>query len=255
MSDTGGDYYVADFNFTLSEERSFIQIQPPPGIKLETKDNNDGTKSVTGFVVTVKASTEDEALNRAKTEAKRLVDVLAVLSGGHLGYTLTGHNMRSPDGRGKVYKTFIGKYNINSSELVDLSQGNFPNLIKTLEPQDKDRRLVERLHHANNELESAKNNLYEVMIKEFYLAMEDKEEAKKYEPLRHTLSHYGQIRPSTIKKLEENFEKEYFELPYCIFDHSSPKNIEHLQIQAKELMDIAMDYIRKALQKQKSSTP
>jgi hypothetical protein len=46
MSDTGGDYYVADFNFTLSEERSFIQIQPPPGIKLETKDNNDGTKSV-----------------------------------------------------------------------------------------------------------------------------------------------------------------------------------------------------------------
>jgi hypothetical protein len=178
------------------------------------------------------------------------VDVLAVLSGGHLGYTLTGHNMRSPDGRGEVYKTFIGKYNINSSELVDLSQGNFPNLIKTLEPQDKDRRLVERLHHANNELESAKNNLYEVMIKEFYLAMEDKEEAKKYEPLRHTLSHYGQIRPSTIKKLEENFE-----LPYCIFDHSSPKNIEHLQIQAKKLMDIVMDYIRKELQKQKSSTP
>ena len=70
------------------------------------------------------------------------------------------------------------------------------------------------------------------MIKEFYLAMEDKEEAKKYEPLRHTLSHYGQIRPSTIKKLEENFEKEYFELPDCIFEHS-PKNIEHLQIQAK----------------------
>jgi hypothetical protein len=213
MSDTGGDYYVADFNFTLSEERSFIQIQPPRGIKLETKDNNDGTKSVTGFVVTVKASTEDEALNRAKTEAKRLVDVLAVLSGGHLGYTLTGHNMRSPDGRGKVYKTFIGKYNINSSELVDLSQGNFPNLIKTLEPQDKDRRLVERLHHANNGLEAAKNNLYEVMIKEFYLAMEDKEEAKKYEPLRHTLSHYGQIRPSTIKNWKRILKKSILNYP------------------------------------------
>lgn len=79
------------------------------------------------------------------------MDVLAVLSGGHLGYTLRGHNMHSPDGRGKVYETFIGKYNINSSELVDLSQGNFPNLLKTLEPQDKDRRLVERLHHANND--------------------------------------------------------------------------------------------------------
>ena len=60
MSDTNG-YYPGDFNFKLSEECSFLEIQPPPGIKLETKDNNDGTKSVTGFVVTVKASTEDRA--------------------------------------------------------------------------------------------------------------------------------------------------------------------------------------------------
>jgi hypothetical protein len=92
MSDTGGDYYVADFNFALSEECSVLQIELPPGIKFETKDNNDndGTKSVTGFVVTVKASTEDEALNRAKTEAKRLVDVLAVLSGETLATTLQG---------------------------------------------------------------------------------------------------------------------------------------------------------------------
>lgn len=88
MSNAGSGYYVADFNFTLTEERSFIQIQPPPGIKLETKDNNDGTKSVTGFVVTVKASTEDEALNKAKTEAKRLVDLLAVLSGDTLALPL-----------------------------------------------------------------------------------------------------------------------------------------------------------------------
>jgi hypothetical protein len=181
MSDTGGDYYVADFNFALSEECSVLQIELPPGIKFETKDNNDndGTKSVTGFVVTVKASTEDEALNRAKTEAKRLVDILAVLFGGYLGFTLRGHNMRSPDGRNTVSKTLRSRYNINSSELVDLSQGNYPRLIKTLELQGKDVRLVERLHHANNGLEAAKNNLNEVMIKEFYLVMEDKEEARK----------------------------------------------------------------------------
>jgi hypothetical protein len=151
MSDTNG-YYPGDFNFKLSEECSFLEIQPPPGIKLETKvSDKDGSKIVYAFVVTVKSSTEEEALYTANSEAKRLVDVLAVLSGGHLGYTLRGHNMHSPDGRGKVYETFIGKYNINSSELVDLSQGNFPNLLKTLEPQDKDRRLVERLHHANND--------------------------------------------------------------------------------------------------------
>jgi hypothetical protein len=250
MSNTD-DGYVADLYFTLSEECS-VQIEPPPGIRFETKDtnNNDGTKSITGFVVTVKASTQDEALNKAKTEAKRLVDILAVLSGGYLGYTLRGHNMRNPDGRNTVSKTFVSSYNINSSELVDLSQGNFPKLIKTLEPQSRDLRLVERLNHANNGLEAAKNNLYEVMIKEFYLAMAEKAEARKYEPLRDVLSHHEQIKPDTMKKLEDKFGKGYFDLPYCKFDHSSTKNIEHLQIQAKDLMEIAMNYIRKELKKQ-----
>jgi hypothetical protein len=51
------------------------------------------------------------------------------------------------------------------------------------------------------------------MIKEFYLAMEDKEEAKKYEPLRHTLSHYGQIRPSTIKNWKRILKKSILNYP------------------------------------------
>ena len=248
-------YYVADFNFTLTEERSFIQIQPPPGIKLETKDNNDGTKSVTGFVVTVKASTEDEALNRAKTEAKMLVDLLAVLSGGHLGFTLRGHNIRSPDGRNTVSKILRSRYNINSSELVNLSQGNYPRLINTLNLKGKERRLVERLNHANNGLEAAKNELSEVMIKEFYLAIADKWKARKYKPVRHVLSHHERLSLRTRKKLEHNFGKGYFDLPYGKFDHSSSKNIERLRTQANELRNKAMDYIRKELKKQKSSTP
>jgi hypothetical protein len=81
------DYCVWDFHFALSEECSFIQIQALPGIRLDTKDNNDGTKSVHAFVVRVKSFTE-EALNNAKVEAKRLVDILAVLSGKYLGLPL-----------------------------------------------------------------------------------------------------------------------------------------------------------------------
>ena len=81
--------------------------------------------------------------------------------------------------------------------------------------------------------------------------MENTDEAKKYEPLRNALSHTGQLRADTIKELETNFGKGYFDLPYCIFDHSLPKNIEHLQIQVKDLRNIAMDNIRKELQKQK----
>ena len=78
-------------------------------------------------------------MNRAKTEAKRLVDLLAVLSGGHLGFTLRGHNIRSPDGRNTVSKILRSRYNINSSEIVNLSQGNYPRLINTLSLKGKER--------------------------------------------------------------------------------------------------------------------
>jgi hypothetical protein len=254
MPNTGG-YYEGDFHFALSEERRFIQIQPPPGIKLEIKDNDVGTKSVYAFVVTVKASTEDEVENIANTEAKRFVDFLASHSGGDLSYTLSGSSIRPPVGRTKVSKTIIAKYGIDSSEILDLSQANFPNLIKTLKLKGDDRRLVDRLSHINNGLEAAKNGRSEVMIKEFYLAIEDKRKARKHKPLRNALSHRGRLQSWTRKKLEDNFGKGYFDLPNGIFDHSSPKNIEHLQIQANKLRNIAMDYIHKELQKQKLSTP
>jgi ribosomal protein S17E len=254
MSNTGG-YYDAHSKFTLNEKCSFPQIQPPPGIELETENNEDGTKTIVSFVVTVKkADTEEQAWSIAASQAKRLVDLLAVLSGKHLGYTLSGRDIRITGGMKKMYAIFTHKYNINSQP-VDLSQGKFPKLIEALEPQGRDVRLLETLNHANNGLEAAENSLYEVMIKEFYLAMADKVEARKYGPLRDALSHHTQLKPKTIKKLKDNFGKGYFDLPNGKFDHSSAKNIEHLQIQATELMNIAIGYIRKELQKHKSSTP
>jgi hypothetical protein len=254
MSVTGG-YYEGDFHFTLSTQPRFIQIKPPPGIKLDIRDNDVGTKSVYGFTATAKASTEDEIENIANTMAKKFVDSLAYHSGGDLSYHCDGSSIRPPVGMTKVSKEFIVKYDIDSPETIDLSQGNFANLIKTAMLKGDHRRLADRLSHINNGLEAAKGGRSEVMIKEFYLAIEDKWKARKHQPLRHALSHSGRLKPWTRKKLEKNFGKGYFELPNGIFDHSSPKNIKHLQIQANELRNIAMDYIRKELEKQKLSTP
>lgn len=255
MSNTGG-YYEGEFHFTLSRECNFIQIQPPSGIKLKIKDNDVGTKSVYGFVVVpVKGITEDEVENIANTKAKKFVDQLALLSGGDLSYYPDGDSIRPPVGRTKVSRTFIAKYNIDSPETIDLSQGNFANLIETVKLKGDDRRLAHRLNHFNNGLEAAKNGRSEVMIKEFYLAIEDKWKARKYKFLRHALSHSGRLDSRTRKKLENNFGKGYFDMPNGILDHSSPKNIDHLRIQANELRNIDMDYLRKELKKQKLSTP
>jgi hypothetical protein len=255
MSSAGG-YYEGEFDFTLSRECRFIQIQPPPGFKLDIKDNNKGTKSVYGFTITTKASTEDEVENLTYSGAKRFVDILAWYSGGDLSYTLTSDNIRPPVGRTKkITKSIIFKYDIDSPEIIDLSQGNFPNLIETPNLTVDDQDLVDRLSHINYGLYGARNRVSEVMIKEFYLAIEGIEEAKKYRPLRNALSHRGKLWDVTIKELKDNFKNVNFDLPNGIFDHSSPKNIELLRIYANELRNIAMDYIRKELQKQKSSIP
>ena len=57
------------------------------------------------------ANTEEESLEIAKIRTKRLVDVLAVFSGKHLGYFLTGsqttQKKNEADRKGMVSKTFI----------------------------------------------------------------------------------------------------------------------------------------------------
>lgn len=111
-----------------------------------------------------------------------------------------------------MQKELVCKYNIDPPEAADLSQGRVVQLIKTLEPQGKDERLVERLNHANNALEAEKAGLHEVMIKEYYLAIAENQQAGKYEPLRHVLSHHEELFDDTIIALENNFGKGHFVL-------------------------------------------
>jgi hypothetical protein len=193
-------------------------------------------------------------LNKARIQAKRLTDILAVKSAKHLGQNLTGFSrLPAPsrsgqEGRGIVQTGLVSKYDIDSPEPADLSQGRVVQLIKTPEPQGKDGRLVERLNHANNALEAEKAGLHEVMIEEYYLAIADKQEAGKYEPLRHVLSHHEQLKDDTIDDLENNFGQGYFVLTRNkTFDHSHPTNIEHLKTEAYALRNIALPYINQEL--------
>ena len=66
---------------------------------------------------------------------------------------------------------------------------------------------MERLHHVNNALQAEKDGRPPVMIKEHYLAIGEKQEARKYEPLRDILSHPEQMKPDTIKNLRTISEK------------------------------------------------
>lgn len=148
----GGNNHEGEFHFKLSEECNAIDIKEPPNIKLEMKDKEGETKTIVSFKVKVKnASTKEEALEIARTRAKRLVDVLAVYSGKHLGYFLTGGQTTqkatappttaataaASGGRSKVFVPFTGKYDKDSGKPLDLGKGNIVQAINTRDPPDR----------------------------------------------------------------------------------------------------------------------
>jgi hypothetical protein len=188
-SAAGGNNYEGEFHFKLSEECKAIDIKEPPNIKLEIRDNGGETKRIVSFKVTVKnASTEEEALEIARARAKRVVDILAVYSGRHLGYFPTGGQTTprptaaataASDRKGKVSKTFTVKYDIESGKPLDLSKGNIVQAINSRDPPNKDLTFIESSSYANEGLGAHANDLYRVMIKQFHLALGSRPEARK----------------------------------------------------------------------------
>ena len=239
--------------------------QEPPNIKLEMKDKEDGTKSVVSFKVKIKnAITEEEALKIARIQAKRLVDVLAVYSGRHLGYFLTGSETtqktvpRPPpspatttpaasDRKRTVSRTFTFRYDIESGKPLDLSKGNIVQAINTRNPPDRDLTFLESLSYANEGLGAHANDLYRVMIKQFHLALGSRKEAKKYDCLRAVLSHH-KLTPETKNCVEDHFPDRFVWTNFNTLDYGSEKTKESLRKIAWDIMEEALGHIRDRLQ-------
>jgi hypothetical protein len=246
MSDAGE--YEGTFHFTLNGRCNFQEVHGLPDIQLETKDNQDGTKSVQGFIIRVKSSSEEGALNTAKSQAKRLVDILAVSCGGHLGYTLSGQQISTPDGRNTLRKRFRVRYDIISWKPVDLSKGNITKAIKTREPKGRDLTFVQSLGYANEGLGAYSNELYQVMIKQFHLALGDRPEARKYDSIRDAVSHHQELESrGTKQRVENDFPGKFVWTTNDTLDYSSDKTKQSLREIALEIMNIALQHIRKSL--------
>lgn len=247
MSDV--DDYEGTFHFTLNGRCNFQEVYGLPDIQLETKDNEDGTKSVKGFVIKVKSSSEDEALKTAKSQAKKLVDILAVSCGGHLGFILSGHEISTPNsGKNKVEKSLVFSYDIISSKPVDLKKPRLIQAIKTDDPKQRVLTFVQSLAYANEGLGARTNELYQVMIKQFHLALGDRSEARKYDSLRDALSHHQELKTlGTRQRVEKYFPGEFEWTSNDTLDYSSYKTRESLRRRAFETMNLALEHIRKGL--------
>jgi hypothetical protein len=236
--DTAADSnYEGVFHFRLSEECNFIDIKELSGIELEIKDKEAEIKSVVSFKVRLKeADTEEEALEIAKSQAKRLVDILAISAVKHLGYFLTGsQTTHKPAGKSTVSATLLSKFDQDSGKPLDLRKTRIAKAIKTHEPKDRDLTFVQSLGYANESLGAHTNNLYQVMIKQFYLALGDRPEARKYNHLRDALSHHEELATRGTRQCVENdFPGKFEWTTNNTLDYSSDKTIQSLREVAME---------------------
>jgi hypothetical protein len=85
---TNTSSYLWGIYFKLNYECTFEDILVSTDIKLEMKVHEDGkTKIVCGFEVQVNSPTEEIAKDTAEKQAKKLVDIFAILSTTPLEYT------------------------------------------------------------------------------------------------------------------------------------------------------------------------
>lgn len=107
---------------------------------------------------------------------------------------------------------------------------------------------MQSLGYANEGLGAHTNNLYQVMIKQFYLALGNRPEARKYDHLRDVLSHYEELAMEGTRQCVENdFPGKFEWTSNNTLDYSSDKTIQSLRDVAMEIMHTALEHIRKEL--------
>lgn len=154
-----------------------------------------------------------------------------------------------PDGRGKLLeKSYEFSYDINSGP-VDLGKNSITQAIRTRKPEGRELTLEQSRGYVNEGLGAYTNRLWQVMIKQFHLALGDKQEARKYDHIRNALSHNQELSSSKRTKTKECVDKDF---PGCFdwtsrntLDYSSDKTIQSLRKIAIDMMNEALEDVRK----------
>ncbi|NOJ28521.1 MAG: hypothetical protein DA330_10980 [Nitrososphaera sp.] len=159
--------YDWEFDFMISDECEFNDVIGIKDICLKVKEGDNGSKIVSGFIISVKASTEEDAYTKATAQAKRLTDLIAVYNGIFLRHTLKGCSRINPDQSRTVTVSLSASFLTRLDIPLDLTKNELPSLIKHGKTKSSTE-LAERLHHANQGFEAQNNELYEIMIREFF---------------------------------------------------------------------------------------
>jgi len=222
---------TGEYEYHLSKELYFENLPSIPGIQFLTKTGKKSRKYISGFKITVKAVTKNEAEKLAEKKSKNITNIMCASC---VKYSEAYYST----GRFSEYGSITGQITTRIRLLSGiLTPINFHN--KSFNKLETDTEFEQQIARMHSALKGFNSNNPEAVIRELFnvIGHQIPSGLKKYSSLRHVLSHTAASKQN-IAKVEKNFGKNYFEFTAKrTFDYNSQKNMDNLRTAAYEFYD------------------
>ena len=229
MTNNQNNTFNYDIYFKIFPACEIIKLIDSDEIKfnIEHKDNKN---KLVGFHVLVTNKNEEESRLIALQKALQLCNLMSIKYRLYIKPILHGLNKIKKDGKREVIAEFKSSWAYVKELDFDINDKDIINLLQ-------DETMTKIYHHIAKGIESYHENDHAESIRQFYQIVENFPNnfpnLKKYKPLRHALSHFGNLFPDTITDLNKNFGKNFTLTSTNSFDYTSPSNLKNLENEAK----------------------
>ena len=221
-------------HFTLSEKVDCEENIPTiKDFELEISTGKEEQKSITGFHINVKNTTETIARETASKKAQIFTDILSVTSGTASSPRRDGQSKIHSSGRHTVSKMITFMYNIRNNADLNISQSRLNEIL-----ENRDTELSQKMRYVNRAIDAIANRNPASAIKELFLVCDEDPQGSlaKYKSLRNALSHEP-VYPNDIQNIQRDFGTNYFEFTLeGRFDYISNQNLENLTTEANSFL-------------------
>jgi len=166
MSEEPTDWKI---HFTLSEKVDCEENIPTiKNFELETSTGKEEQKSITGFHINVKNTTETIARETASKKAQIFTDILSVTSGTASSPRRDGQSKIHSSGRHTVSKMITFMYNIRNNADLNISQSRLNEIL-----ENRDTEFSQKMRYVNRATDAIANRNPASAIKELILACDE----------------------------------------------------------------------------------
>ena len=219
-----------EVHFKISPECEIIKMGNSDEIRFEIGKKGEKNYLFRFHVLLINADKEEARLI-ALQKALQLCNLMSVKYRFYIKPILTGISKIKKDNTREVLAE-------KKSSWARVKELNFDMKDKEIINLLHDATMTKIYHHIAKGIESYYQNDHAESIRHFYQVVEhfpSKFPAlKKYRPLRHVLSHFGNLKSHTVTTLNKEFGINYFTLTSTnSFDYTSPSNLKNLKKEAE----------------------